>query len=51
MLWFLMRVIAYGFEAIIMMIMALLLIGVIHEKRPEWLDFIFTKLFLIEDDE
>jgi len=51
MLWFLMRVIAYGFETIVMMIMTLCLIGVIHEKRPEWLDFIFTKLFLIEDDE
>lgn len=51
MLWFLMRVIAYGFETIILSIMIFCLIGVIHEKRPEWLEFIFTKLFLIEDDE
>lgn len=51
MLWFLMRFIAYGFETIMIMFLTFFFIGLIHEKKPEWLDFIFTKIFLIEDDE
>ena len=51
MLWFLMKIIAYGFEAVIMMFLTLMMIGIVHEKKPEWIEFIFTKIFLIEDDE
>ncbi len=51
MLWFLMRLIAYGFETVVIIFMTLIGIGIVHDKKPEWLDFIFDKLFLVRDDE
>lgn len=50
MIWFIMRVIAYGFEAIIIAIMTLIFIGIIKEKKPEWLDRIFNLVVINDDD-